>query len=191
MAELIKEIKTNGHSLICIANPPDIFPDLPDSEWDLFKTQMFTWYTDFLAFSGRGDNWSYFVKIYSANELSIREDTSIAILLPFTVPPEGTLLVSGSYGNPSFPFDIAPGYYKLLYETRFLTDQEIESSGHYDYLLEELKDPGVDFWDERRPELCLFTFVPTSNLVIPQVIKGFQLRQELILHNQSRPAGFD
>lgn len=191
MIELIKKVKAGGHRTICMATPPDILPDLPDSDWEIFATQQFIWYTDFVAFKARGDIGSYLIEVYLSDKLNTQADISHAILLPFTVPPEGTLLVTGSYGDPSFPFQLPPGNYKMLFETRFLTDQEIASSGHYDYLLEKLENPDVEFWDELRPELCIFTFIATTDSVNPRVLKGFRPQQQLILHDKSRPAGFD
>jgi hypothetical protein len=214
MSQLIKECRTGGHGLVCLASPPEILPDLSKVEWDLFKAQGFVWYKDFVAFAPRGDQWSYSVRIYLSDELTLQSGMDRAILLPYTVPDEGILFVTGSYGNPNISFEIAPGNYKLLFETRFLTDEEITSSGEYDFLLENLNNPEVNFYDERRPELCLFTFIPTNEKVKPEILyptyesiveklgvkilgttkifyTGLDPRTELVLHDRPRPEGYE
>ena len=50
MAELIKKVETGGHTLLCIAEPPDLLPDLPSSDYALLRLQKFIWYTNFVAF---------------------------------------------------------------------------------------------------------------------------------------------
>ena len=100
------------------------------------------------------------------------------------------MLITGSYGE-CFPFQLPPGSYKLLFEARFLTDEEMKSAGTYDDLLKEIEDPSIEFWDELRPELCIFTFISTADEVEPKILKGFEPKQELVLHRKSRPPGYD
>lgn len=208
MSELAKKFEVGGHGLICLASSPEILPDIPDSDWDLFKVQGFTWYTDFIAFNSRGESWSYLIEVRISNELILQTDVDRTILLPYTIPSDGIVLI-GTYMDPLVPIQIPSGEYKILFQTRFLTDQEIESSGHYDYLLEDLKNPDGNFYDERRPELCIFTFIPTQEKVKPEILYptyesivkkhgttqlyfgGFDPRTELVLHNAPRPAGYD
>jgi hypothetical protein len=152
--------------------------------------QKFIWYTDFVAFSTRGDNRDYSIKIYLSDELTVHPDMERAILLPFKVPLEGTLLVSGSYGDTS-PFQLPAGDYKLLFETRFLTDKEMAVSNRYSDWLKELRKDELGFGKEQKPELCLFTFIPTTEEVVPEIIKGFEPRQKLVLYDQPRPEGFN
>ena len=190
MAELIKKVETGGHTLLCITTPPDLLPDLPDSDYDLLNLQKFVWYKDFVAFKARGDVGTYCVEIYLANNLEMHGDMERIILLPFEVPVEGTLLVTGSYGE-CFPFQLSPGPYEVLFETRFLNNQEIEQSDRYNYLVEEMNDTSMKFWDELRPELCIFTFITTTDEVKPKVLRGFDPKQELVLHRKSRPPGYD
>jgi Competence protein J (ComJ) len=207
MSKLIKEFEAGGHSLICLATESEILPELPRSDWALFRTQGFTWYTNFVAFYARSENWAYLIKISLADELTLHSDIDRAVLLPFSVPSDETVF-SGTYMDSLIPFKIHQGNYQLLFETRFLTDKEIESSGNYDYLIEDLKNPDIEFYDERRPELCLFTFVPTAKKVDPKVVYptydpalqsstttklyfgDFDPQQELILHKQPRPVGY-
>ena len=207
MKELITEIETGGHNFVCMTAPPDILPDLPNSDFRLLSTQGFIWYEDFVAFNSIGDRRSYFVKIYLAGELSFQEDIKRSILLPYTVQPPGELLVTGSYGMMCHPFQIPPGKYQLLFEVRYFTDQEIEASAKYRKLMNEVRGPNGELREEVRPQLCLFTFIPTTDEVKAEIVHptyetlirqrggvlpsvGFDPRKELVLHHTSRPPGY-
>ncbi|MBE9062943.1 competence protein ComJ [cf. Phormidesmis sp. LEGE 11477] len=206
MAELITEVETGGHGSVCITIPPDILPDLPNSDFRLLGKQGFVWYEDFVAFRNIGDSRSYSVKIYLSEELSLQEDIKRSILLPYTVQPPGELLVTGSYGE-CHSFQITPGKYQLLFESRFMTDQEIAASIEYNRRLSEVGGPNPEFGEEARPQLFIFTFIPTTDEVEAKIIHptyetlvrqyrglitstGFDPRKELVLHHTSRPPGY-
>jgi hypothetical protein len=158
---------------------------------DSFKNQSFVWYQDFVAFEGRGDNWAFSVKIYLADELTLQPDMERVILIPFTVPPEGTVLFGGYMDPVISPLQLLGGYYQILFETRFMTDAELAASDHYSYLHEDLKNPEFEFFVAARPELCIFTFIPTDKKVEPKILKGLNPRRALVLHDEPRPPGYE
>ncbi len=200
MAKLILDYQVSGSGCTYMYHPPKAYPEL---DWGFLIAQGFVWYSDYVAFAGIGHLYSSWLKVYIADSLSLRPDTHRAILVPFTVPEGGQLLAGAHMDSPS-SFQIAPGEYKLLFETRFLTDDEIRSSERYDFLLEDLDNPDVGVMEDERPEMCFFTFIPTTEPVEPQIIYptpeqlarrrslnpmpgSFGTRETLLLHHEKRP----
>ena len=206
MSELVLDYQTSGSGLVYIAHPSKAFADLFE-DWDLMRSQGFVWYLDYVGFSSRGHLYSYWAKVCLADDWIMKADTSRAILLPFTVPLAGNLLLGASTDLP-VPFQLPPGKYKLLFETRYFTNDEIRSSGTHDFLLDRVDNPEaeVGLSDEDRPEMCFFTFVPTAEPVEPQILypsynklmtlrwhaierdDPFDPRRQLVLHNKPSPA---
>lgn len=207
MTKLIFDYQTGGYGSIYIIYPSIELPDLPHSDWELSISQGFIWYPDYVAFGSRGQLFSYWAKVYLADSISLRsDDIARAILLPFTVPPSGELRLGANIDLP-VPFYLPPGEYKLLFETRYVTDNEIRSSKRYDFLLNYLDNPEAEIGlgDEDRPEMCFFTFIPTVEPVEPQIIfptyqelmtrrwhgkeldGSFDPRRQLVLHNEPSP----
>lgn len=205
MGELLLNYHTTGQGSIYVTHPPEAFADLPDSDWELLISQGFVWYLDFVAFAGRGQLFSYRVKVHLLSSLAPRNDVSRQILLPFSVPDEGKLLL-GAYTDLPVSFKIPKGKYKLLFETRYFTDEEIRASTEYDFLTDALEDPDTEIGviEEDRPEICFLTFVPTDEIVQPKIIyptqeelkqlrihgtehSAFEAPQDLKLHNARKP----
>jgi hypothetical protein len=204
MAKLILDYQTSGSGCTYVSHVAEGPPEL---DGNLLIAQGFIWYSDFVAFAGIGQLFSYWLKVYLANSLSLRPDVHRAILVPFTVPECGKLL-AGSYMDLPPSFQIAPGEYKLLFETRFLTEEEIRSSKRYDFFLEDLNNPDIGVMEEDRPEMCFLTFIPTTEPVEPQIIcptperlarlrmsnpipGSFGTKETLLLYRERRPPDFD
>jgi hypothetical protein len=200
MDKLILDHQESGSGCTYVCHPPGEPPEL---DGNLLIAQGFVWYSDFVAFAGIGHLYAYWLKVYLADSLKFRPNIARAILVPFTVP-EGGQLFAGSHMDLPPSFQIAPGEYKLLFETRFLTDEEIRSSKRYEFFLEDLDNPDMGVMEEDRPEMCFLTFIPTADPVEPQIIYptpeqlarrrmldpmpgSFGTREALLLHHEKRP----
>ncbi len=200
MDKLLLDHQVSGSGCTYVSHPPEEYYQF---DYGLLIAQGFVWYSDFVAFAGIGHLYDYWLKVYLANSLSLWPDMHRAILVPFTVPECGQLLAGAHMDLPP-SFQIAPGEYKLLFETRFLTDEEIRSSKTYDFFLEALDNPDVGVMEDERPEMCFFTFIPTTEPVEPQIIYptpeqlarrrslnpmpgSFGTRETLLLHYEKRP----
>lgn len=137
--------------------------------------QGFAWYRDFISFDMLTDYQTYWVKIAVSEILEI--DSVIAqdiksgnlranvIILPFQVAEDDRLYIFGDYeGDVSLSFTLPTGNYQLLFQNRDFTREEIEASPNFD-----CEDMDYDDCDTSI-ELCKLTFIPTKEVVKPQII---------------------
>lgn len=148
--------------------------------FDLLLRQGFIWYQDFIEFNMLSDFLSYWIKIAVAETLEIEPVIADAfskprnffggndvILLPFQVVDKERIYVFGDYDDDlNLSFTLPVGNYKLLFQNRHFTREEIEASPNND-----CQDLDYDDWDEDM-ELCLLTFIPTKEVVEPEILVG-------------------
>ncbi|MGB6296504.1 MAG: pentapeptide repeat-containing protein [Rivularia sp. (in: cyanobacteria)] len=137
--------------------------------------QGFAWYRDFISFDMLTDYQTFWVKIAVSETLEI--DSVIAqdmksgnlranvIILPFQVAEDDRLYIFGDYDEDvSLSFTLPAGNYQLLFQNRDFTREEIEASPNFD-----CEDMDYDDCDTSI-ELCKLTFIPTEEVIKPQII---------------------
>ena len=179
MTQVIKELALScvDTGFIKVSTPPLAYPEIskiPSRSFNTCLEQGFVWHSNYAAFGTLGTNGCE-VRVVVSEELIIEPDSIRAILVPYCVPNQAGLYISDD--DPVTLLNIAGGQYKLMYQTRLLTDDEILASTHY---TEEQFDPSVDS-DAYRPELCSLTFIPSDTETAPEI-----LRKDVDLNPPSR-----
>ena len=115
--------------------------------------QGFRWRAGHVDFSTLEDVGPARVVVRGAAAVRVRPDTVRAILVPFTVPPTGTIIVGTIFeGDDSGPVKVPPGEYALLYETAW--DDTLETGA-----------------DTIRGMWCDLTFIPARS-VEPAILRA-------------------
>jgi hypothetical protein len=131
------------------------------------SAQEFMWYPDFTCFATIGHVGDYHVEIWkgdTGDTVEVDSDTMRAILVPFTVSEVRFVWVTGD--GLGFVLPIHPGCYQLIFQNRYLTDEEIRELPDFDQDDQEYYDD-----DELKPELCKLTFIPATGEVEPQILR--------------------
>lgn len=147
--------------------------------------QGFFCYPNCIGFETRGKIGGCWIQVYISESLELESDTERAIVVPYYVSEENHFYLSGDHSSKSI--EIKSGQYQLLYQNRHLSDSEIESLGdEFDYFdSEDSIDP-----ESSRPELCLLTFILTTEVIEPQILRrepGFNPPSELIMFDEPMP----
>ena len=199
MNEIIAEVRVDNvfTPTIHVSNSPIILKSdrviggEAEENSNVLYEQGFVWFQDCIAFDMLRDYQSYWVKIGFAESLEIDPviakakggDASV-ILLPFQITDRERVCVFGDVNDGViFTFTLYAGHYKLLFQNREFTREEIEAEPNFD-----CEDIEYDDWDDQI-ELCLLTFIPTIEPIEPKVIQYHgKARTEnsaaLILHDR-------
>lgn len=172
MAQLIKELEMSAGEVgfISVSKPPIAYPalsTLSNEEFSLGFDQGFIWHPEFISFQLLHVV-SCDVKLFFSHKVNVEEDSVRAIIVPLFVPGQGVLNISDD--DPCDSIEIESGYYRLLYQVRRLTDAEIVSSERYKERLDDILYL-IEDDDRERPELCMLTFIPTTNVTKPKILK--------------------
>ena len=212
MKKVLAEIRIEniGTSFIHISKSPQMYEYIKQNKYEdrgfnLLLRQGFVWYQDFIEFSMLSDFQSYWIKIAVAETLEIdsviadaikRPGNSFAgndiIVLPFKIEDKDKVYVFGDYEEDlNLSFTLPAGNYKLLFQNRDFTPEEIEASPNND-----CQDLDYDDWDENM-ELCLLTFIPTEEVVEPEILvyrsstRKVKSANPLILFNEKLYEDYD
>lgn len=184
MAKLIKELTVScslTRSIRIVSSPSVEIRHDKDALKILFD-QGFLLYRNLVTFSNMSDLGIYWVRILTSDELRVDVNIRKAIVLPYEVRKSGNLFLYCETLNYYEPFSIEKGKYNLLYETRFLTEDEVASIPEYaeDFL------PADNYTEF--PELIQFTFVPTKRLPKPKYLIGRRTNpdSELVIFNEEK-----
>ena len=134
------------------------------------KSQGFVWYPDFIAFDMLGEERNYWVKLainetLSVNQTLIENEQSV-IVLPFQANKGDRLYLFGEEDDLVLSFTLPVGHYKLLFQNRLFTREEIEASSN-----NNCQDLDYDYDEcDYIPELCQLTFIPTQEVVEPEIL---------------------
>ena len=185
---LVKELRMSCGSIksLNISTPPQKYPSSEsDDAVKASCNQGFFWYPNCVGFETRGIIGGCWVKVYVSKRLKLESDTERAIVVPYHVSSENYFYLSDD--NLGKPIKLESGQYQVLYQNRYLGNDEIESLGNtFDYF-----DPedSIDL-EGSRPELCLLTFIPTTEEIEPQILRhepGFNPPSELIMFSEPMP----
>lgn len=185
MTRLIKKLNMSFGDVKTanISTPPLTFYNYSKEDIDVSINQGFVWHPNFVGFEIRNQIGSCIVEIHISNHLELESNTERAIVVPYYVSDENYFYLSDE--NSEVRIDLKSGQYQLLYQNRYLTDSEIESSGEFEDVFDPKEDP-----DSFRPELCLLTFIPTTEVIEPQILRrepGFNPPSELIMFDEPMP----
>ena len=168
-----------------VSTPPVNHQNYSDRDINAYFDQGFVWHPNFIGFKTRNNIGGCWVQAYVSESLSLEPDTERAIVVPYRVSDENYFYLSDD--NLGEHVDLKSGQYQLLYQNRRLSNDEIESLGdEFDYF-----DPedGINP-ESSRPELCLLTFIPTTEVIKPQILRsepGFNPPSELIVFDEPMP----
>ena len=169
-------------STVNISTPPLASQNYNREDIDTYCDQGFVWHPNFIGFEIRNQIGDCKVKIYVSDLLELEPDTERAIVVPCCVSDKNYFYLSDEESE--VRIDLKFGQYQLLYQNRYLTDSEIESLEEFEYLDLEIID------NDTRPELCLLTFIPTTEVIEPQILRrepGFNPPSELIMFDEPMP----
>ena len=183
MAQFIEEFNMSfGHiRAMGISTPPLKFYG-NDEAIIAYTKQGFFWYPNCVGFETRGEIGGCWVIIYISDHLELEPDTERAIVIPYRVT-SGHFEISGEESE--VRINIESGQYQLLYQNRRLSNREIENLGVFEDEFVPEEDP-----DSFRPELCLLTFIPATEVIEPQILRrepGFNPPSELIVFDEPMP----
>lgn len=185
MTEVLAEIHLSNIYIDCIfiSKSSDVYRKKGgisnEAENLLFepRCQGFVWYRDFVAFKMLAQDRSYWVKLAVSETLEIdqtlikneenRENVNgeSVIVLPFQVVDKDRLYVFGGDNDIILSFTLPVGNYKLLFQNRLFTKEEIEANPNNDY-----QDLEYDDDCDYIPELCMLTFIPTKEAIEPEIL---------------------
>lgn len=148
-----------------LAQPPLEYPDVSGIDYQVANFQGFNWYPNCVFFFFRyGNGW---LTVFRSDQVKVSKESTRAIVVPFEVPSEGHLNYGGDMSGVE-RFKISPGQYRLLFEMRELTLDEVLITEKYNYQFDYSSD--TTFLGDI-PELCTLTFVPTQEKVKPEFLK--------------------
>lgn len=162
---------------ISVSHPPEQLATYTPEAWDIGCAQGFIWYPHYVLFFPPGDLGSYWVEIYISDTLELQPETIRAIAVPFTVPKANKIFISGS-DDLGTPVSIGQGNYQLLFETRYMTVDDVSWLPGFDWFTDESDEDPPDL----APELIRFTIIPTDELPEPKFFRsepGFNPPQNL------------
>ena len=169
-------------STINVSTPPLYSQNYNNADINAYFDQGFTWHPNFVGFKIRNEIGGCWIKVYVSERLELQDDTEITIIVPYRVSAENCFYLSDE--DSEISIDLDSGQYQLLYQNRYLSNSEIESLGDtFDYFNPE-EDPDPD---GSRPELCLLTFIPTTEEIEPQILHHepeFNPPSELIMFSE-------
>ena len=149
---------------VMVVHPSGPYGDMPNEGYHARDIQGFAWYANCVTFDlVHGDSW---LKIYHSRQLDIQPETTRAIVVPFTVPEEGYIEITGDLDVTRL--DIPTGQYQLLFELRQLTQDEIFTTEKYSNFRRLEQEDGEII---ELPELCTLTFIPTAERVEPKLLR--------------------
>ena len=135
-----------------------------DEEWNEIYRCGFLLRENSVTFRSHGGTTqgTYWIKILTADEIVVSEGMKQALTVPFHVPSDGRLYVLGD--DERIPFYLGPGHYNILFERRYMTEEEVAKVTDYAeiYLPMESQDSC--------PELYQFTFLPSDGTSQPERI---------------------
>ncbi|NEZ64144.1 hypothetical protein D0962_15325 [Leptolyngbyaceae cyanobacterium CCMR0082] len=148
---------------VMVVHPSGPYGDMPNEGYHARDVQGFAWYPNCVTFDlANGDSW---LTVYHSQKLEIQPETTRAILVPFNVPGDGYIEITGNFDVTRL--DIPTGQYQLLFELRLLTKDEIFTTEKYSNFRPQQADK--DFLEP--PELCTLTFTPTAERVEPKLLR--------------------
>lgn len=163
-----------------IVQPPLTQGDQDAIDYKLDDSQGFNWYPNSVFFPFRyGLGW---LTIYQSDRAEFNKKSTRAIILPFEVPEEEYLTFGGDFDD-AVRIELPPGKYKLLYELRTLTIDEVLDNKKYQYASNYSAETVLG---DRAPELCTVTFIPTEEEVKPELLKFSSWRSSF--RGESPPA---
>ena len=120
-------------------------PDLEDplNDWrGIHVAQGFAWRSASVSFGTLADSGRLVVAIRQSDQVQVESDAVRAIVVPFTVPPSGRISVSDMAEDESAL--LPPGYYALLFETGYLTDDPVAGMWvRLSFAAEESVEPAI------------------------------------------------
>ena len=181
--QLFKELKMFCGDIrsLNISTPPQKFPGDSDEAITACSNQGFFWYPNCVGFETRSEIGSCLVKVYVSERLELETDTERALVVPYRVLSQNHLYLSDDESEQRI--NIESGQYQLLYQNRYLSNSEIESSSEFEDEFDPEEDP-----NSFRPELCLLTFIPGDEVIEPQILRHepeFNPPSELIMFSES------
>ena len=188
--KLIKELSMYCGDIksLNVSTPPLNNPYQSDSDdYIIAKSDRgFFCYPNCVGFETLGSAGSCWVKIYVSSCLELEVDAERAIVVPYFVSKQNYFYLSDD--NPGKRIDLDSEQYQLLYQSRYLKDEEIKSLGDtFNYFFDpEFYDPDSDN-DDFRPKLCILTFIPTTEEIEPQILRcepGFDPPSNLIVFKE-------
>jgi hypothetical protein len=186
MPKLLMALQVGGMArAFTVSHPPIAMPEeinaVSGEAWDTGFRQGFIWYPTFVQFFPPGSLGSYWTEIYTSETLELQPETIRAIVVPFRVPQEGRILVSGG-DDLGTSVSINSRGYQLLFETRYLTVDDTSKLAGFEWYEPEPDEEPKD----SAPELIRLTFISTSELPQPQFLRSepdFNPPQELSLNS--------
>ncbi len=130
---------------------------------DLLFTQGFTWLSGCYNLGTFTRCHNLTIEVWLADqqeEITLREDSLRAILLPFWVPPTG-LMIDDDHMRKQHRFAIPEGECAMLFELKLRNDQEYLESERYQKHI----NSGTT------EESCYLTFYPRSEPVQPEILR--------------------
>ena len=185
MARLITESKINCGDVrsLNISTPPLASQNYNREDTNTYCNQGFVWHPNFVGFETRGEIGGGWVRVYVSNNLELEAEIERAIVVPYFVSSENYFYLSDDDSGQCV--ELESSQYQLLYQNRYLRNDEIEILGEFEDEFEPEEDP-----DSFRPELCLLTFIPTTEEIEPQILRhepGFNPPSELIMFSEPMP----
>ena len=164
MAQLVAQFACSSiHSrTIYLAKAKSIETIDSDEDWNDIHDNGFLLQEEFAAFRdiASGSQGTYWIKVLSSDETVVSEGMLQALVVPFYVPSDGSLYIRGD--RDYIPISIEPGHYNILFELRYMTEEEIARVPEY----AEIYLP-IEF-EEIRPQLYQFTFIPSDGKSLPK-----------------------
>jgi hypothetical protein len=145
--------------------------------------QHFIWAPGAINFFSYGSSGSYWTEVFIGSRVQIDKKSFFAVSLPFTVSADDAIQFGGTDDIDEIQtVRIARGKYRLIYQERYLTRAEIKAIpiGLPPF------DPEPDIWINLGSKYCKFTFIPTSDDVIAEILKippGDHIPLPLLLRN--------
>lgn len=151
-------------------------------------SQHFAWFPSSVTFFPPGESGIYWIEIFLGDSYEVDPNADFAVLLPFIVTADDAIQVGGSDDRDETQIirGISKGYYKLLYQDRYLTQFEI------DEILVDFPNslpkaqPEEEPWLSLGPKICRIMLVPTSTKIGPELLKapkGTTIKLPLNLHH--------
>ena len=146
--------------------------------------QHFAWFPSAVTFFPLGESGTYWVEVLLSDSYEIERKADFAVLLPFIVAVDDAIQVGGSDDRDETRIvrGIAKGYYKLLYQDRYLTQSEIDEISVALPKAQPEREPLLSLG----PKYCKLTLVPTLTKATPELLKAPDKRTiklPLILHD--------
>lgn len=144
--------------------------------------QGFAWFPPSVTFFPLGESGTFWVEILLSDVYKIEDPVDYAVIIPFVVSVEDAIQVGADDRNEiRIVRGISKGFYKLVYQERYLTQSEIDNISVDLPGAEPESEPGLSLG----PKLCKLTFIPTSTKCNAEILKApseLKIKLPLFLH---------